>query len=259
MIIFKFPFGPFKTNALLIGCPKTKAAAAVDPDDTTFTAVAGDLIGVGSDTSQHALKLLADGWNDATPAPSFRVATFAALGGGTIPLPSGAIARPNGSGAGKSLLYGAGNNTDIDFARSSSAQNGTETSNGLQSFPFALDTLVMAVSNSVPSNAPTSLTPAQIVDIYKGNITNWNQIPGGTAGVIAPKIPQAGSGTRSFFVAQLKTIKAAGVSILLVEQNLDIAHAIASRAIVMSAGRVAWTGLMEEARESEAVKEAFFS
>lgn len=190
------------------------ASAAVDPDDTTFSPVTGDLIGVGSDTSQHALRLLADGWNAASPAPAFKVASFAATGGGTITLPSGAVARPNGSGAGKSLLYGAGNNTDIDFARSSSAQNGTETSNGLQSFPFALDTLVMAVSNTVPSNAPTSLTPAQIVDIYKGNITNWNQISGGSAGTIAPKIPQAGSGTRSFFVSQLKTMNG-GVDVTL--------------------------------------------
>ncbi|MES2398760.1 MAG: ABC transporter ATP-binding protein [Pseudomonadota bacterium] len=60
-------------------------------------------------------------------------------------------------------------------------------------------------------------------------------------------------------VASIKAIQERGVSILLVEQNLDIAHAIASRAIVMSAGRVAWTGLMEEAKDSEAVKEAFFS
>ncbi len=31
MIIFKFPFGPFKTNALLIGCPRTKKGAVIDP------------------------------------------------------------------------------------------------------------------------------------------------------------------------------------------------------------------------------------
>lgn len=60
-------------------------------------------------------------------------------------------------------------------------------------------------------------------------------------------------------VASIKAIQARGVSVLLVEQNLDIAHAIASRAIVMSAGRVAWTGRMEEARESQAVREAFFA
>jgi hypothetical protein len=48
-----------------------------------------------------------------------------------------------------------------------------------------------------------SLTIAQILDIYEGTITNWNQLPGGTAGVIKPLIPQSGSGTLSFFTAQL--------------------------------------------------------
>lgn len=189
------------------------ASAAVDPDDTTFVPVTSDLIGVGSDTSQRALKLLADSWNAGSPAPTFKIATFAATGGGQVTLPSGAVNRPNGSGAGKSTLYGAGNNTDVDFARSSSANSSAESAAGLQAFPFALDTLVMAVSNSVPSNAPTSLTPAQIVSIYNGSVTNWSQV-GGTAGVIAPKIPQAGSGTRSFFVAQLKAANG-GVDVAL--------------------------------------------
>jgi ABC-type phosphate transport system substrate-binding protein len=188
------------------------ASAAVDPDDTTFTPVAADLIGVGSDTSQHAIKLFADAWNNSGQAP-VKFATFAATGGGTITLPSGAITRPNGSGAGKALLYGSGNNADIDFARSSSAQSAAETSAGLQSFPFALDTLVMAVSGNVASNAPAALTPAQIVSIYKGETTNWSQV-GGTAGVIAPKVPQAGSGTRSFFTAQLQAANG-GVAVTL--------------------------------------------
>lgn len=189
------------------------ATAAVDADDTTFTPVAGDLVTVGSDTSQHALKRLAEGWNATTPTPSFKIATFAATGGGQITLPTGAVNRPNGSGAGKGLLYGANNNPDIDFARSSSSQSAAETSAGLKSFPFALDTLKMAVSNSVPSNAPTTLTPAQIVDIYKGNVTNWSQV-GGTAGTIAPKIPQAGSGTRSFFEGQLKSMNGGATVVL---------------------------------------------
>ncbi|GAB3772201.1 ABC-type phosphate transport system substrate-binding protein [Nocardioides ginsengisegetis] len=197
------------------------ALAATDADDPMFTPVAADLIGVGSDTSQHALTLLADGWNAQTPAPAFKVASFAATSGGTITLPGGAINRPNGSGAGKALLYGSGNNADVDFARSSSAVSATEAQAGLQAFPFALDTLVMAVSNSVPSNAPTSLTPAQIVSIYKGDITNWSQIDSSKSGVIAPKIPQAGSGTRSFFVAQLKAMNG-GVDVTLASSVAEV-------------------------------------
>lgn len=190
------------------------AHAAVDPDDTTFSPTATDLIGVGSDTSQHVMKLFADAANASGQLPAgVRLATYAATGGGTIPLPTAAVNRPNGSGAGKSMLYGSGNNPDIDYARSSSSQSTAETQAGLQSFPFALDTLVMAVSGSVASHAPTTLTEAQIVGIYKGEIKNWSEV-GGTAGVIKPKIPQSGSGTRSFFTSQLQRMNN-GVAVTL--------------------------------------------
>lgn len=82
----------------------------------------------------------------------------------------------------------------------------------------------------------------------------------------APKMiifdePSAGLalGVVKTMVASIKAIQERGVSILLVEQNLEIAYSIASRAIVMSAGRVAWEGLMEEATQSQAVREAFFT
>lgn len=193
-------------------------AFAADPDDTTFTPVAADLVGVGSDTSQRALKLLADNYNAGSPAA--RIASFAATGGGEITLPSGAIKRPNGSGAGKALLYGAGNNADIDFARSSSGPSTAEVQAGLQNFPFALDTLVMAVSGSAASNAPASLTKDQIVDIYDGTVTNWSQV-GGKDGLIKPLIPQAGSGTRSFFTSQLQAANG-GVAVTLAKSVAEV-------------------------------------
>ncbi len=240
------------------------SSAAVDADDPTFTAVSGDLIGVGSDTSQHALHLLAGGWNDQSPAPTFRVASFSATGGGTITLPSGDINRPNGSGAGKGLLYGAGNNTDVDFARSSSALNDAEKQAGLKAFPFALDTLSMAVSNSVPSHAPTALTEAQIVGIYSGSITNWSDV-GGTAGVIAPKIPQAGSGTRSFFVAQLKRMNN-GVDVTLagsvtpVQEHDDTPIKDDANAIApFSVGRAALLGTTLRIEDGLAAKRALYN
>src|SRR5215210_302746 len=73
-------------------------AHAADPDDPGFVPVAADLVGVGSDTSQHALHLIAEGaggWNSQVPAPTFRIASFAATGGGDIVIPSGPIPRPN--------------------------------------------------------------------------------------------------------------------------------------------------------------------
>lgn len=177
------------------------AAYAPQPDDSlTSGVVAADLIGGGSDTSQTVMKSLADAWNAKGTAP--RIATYAATGGGDIPLPDGTlIPRPNGSGAGKNLLHGATNVPQVDFARSSSGPSTTETADGLKNFPFALDTLMMATAPV--SNAPASLTPAQIVGIYKGDITNWSQV-GGQNGVIQPMIPQSGSGTRSFFTGELQ-------------------------------------------------------
>ena len=185
------------------------ANAAVDPDDPSFAPVSADLIGVGSDTSQHALHLLAEGaggWNTQAPAPAYRIASFAATGGGNITLPSGDIVRPNGSGAGRNLLHGGTNNPEVDFARSSSAINATEAADGLQMFPFALDSVAMAVSGNVASNAPASITGEQIVHIYKCDVgfTDWSAIDPSKSGTIEPKIPQANSGTRTFFLDQLK-------------------------------------------------------
>jgi ABC-type phosphate transport system substrate-binding protein len=224
------------------------AAHAADPDDTTFTPAAADLIGVGSDTSQHALRLLADAWNSTTPAPAFRLATFAATGGGDIALPSGSIGRPNGSTAGKNLLHSP-SNADIDFARSSSSLSEAERNAGLQQIPFAVDQLAMMVSSTVPSNAPAALTPAQIVDIYKGNITNWSQIDATRSGVIAPKIPQAGSGTRSFFEGQLRAMNGGvavsplAASVTAVQEHDDTAIKSDPNAIApFSVGRAALLG-----------------
>jgi hypothetical protein len=71
----------------------------------------------------------------------------------------------------------------------------------------------LVVSGNVASHAPATITPAQMVAIYQCNTTDWATI-GGTTGTIAPKIPQAGSGTRSFFEAQLKSANA-GVAVTL--------------------------------------------
>jgi ABC-type phosphate transport system substrate-binding protein len=205
----------------LTGAP---ASATTDPqpDDTAGTPVAADLIGVGSDTSMHVVKVVGDAYNATTPA--HKIFTYAACATpetcGMITLPSGDITRPNGSGGGKSTLYGAGNNTDIDFARSSSANNTNETNAGLQMFPYALDTLAMAVSGNVTSNAPLNLTPAQIVGIYKGDFTNWTQV-GGSAGVIQPLAPQTLSGTYSFFKGQLTAMNG-GVAFNLVGSTVYV-------------------------------------
>ena len=192
----------------------TMIAAAPASADPAATPDANDIVGVGSATTENALDNLADGAagipgsNAGRTASDALLASFDTEGSATITLrttSSGTITRPVGSGAGKALLFGGSNNPDVSFARSSSALSATEVSGGLKAFPFALDTLGMAVSGSVASHAPAGLSGAQILDIYKGTTTNWNEV-GGTNGTIKPYIPQAGSGTRSFFDAQLKAL-----------------------------------------------------
>lgn len=195
-------------SVLTLAAPQAFAEATDPQPDDSSTAVpsAAALLGVGSDTTQRAVKLVGDAYNLTNPAnPLFTYAACATpTTCGQVTLPDGAkITRPNGSGGGKKLLYGADNNAQIDFARSSSALNDAERGGNLQAFPYALDTLVMVTSKNVASNAPASLTPTQIVKIYSGEITDWSAV-GGTAGAIKPLIPQANSGTRDFFVAQLK-------------------------------------------------------
>lgn len=231
------------STLVLVGAP---AQADTLIYDTTFTPVAADVIGVGSDTTEISVKKVADAFNAQTPAPAYRLATFQAGGGGTIPLPSGAVNRPNGSGAGKSTLYGAGNNPDVDFARSSSGFSANETAAGLKAFPFALDVLGMAVASGA-TNAPPSLTPKQIVGIYDGSIKNWSEV-GGKAGVIAPKIPQSGSGTRSFFQGQLQSMNGGtavvlGTNVVEVQEHDDTTIKNDPNAIApFSIGRARLTG-----------------
>jgi len=207
------------TTAVAVSVTGLVAMAPASADPSYGTPDANDIVGVGSDTTENAMDNIANGTTGASAVPGYnagltaadaRLASFGTVGSATITLRSGGganttITRPVGSGAGKALLYGAGDNPNITFARSSSSLNATEQAAQLQQFPFALDTLGVAVSGSVASHAPAALTGAQILAIYKGNTTNWSDV-GGTAGVIKPYIPQAGSGTRSFFDAQLQAL-----------------------------------------------------
>lgn len=217
-------FAGVATTSVVAASMALIAPAHADP---ATTPVAGDIVGVGSDTSMFALNYLANGnggvagYNAGKAAGSqlvsFDAKTVDAAGtqtnSATVVLRAGsaAITRPNGSGAGKALLYAPNNNVDVNFARSSAGLSPAEASGGLVAFPFAKDTLAMAVAQT--TNAPVGLTEAQIVGIYKGEITNWSAV-GGTDGVIKPLIPQAGSGTRSFFEGELKRMNA-GTTVVL--------------------------------------------
>lgn len=205
--------------ALLVGAVSLVGATSASAD---FSPQARDIVGVGSDTIQISLNNVADGAKiGAFNTPGYnaingaRLVSFNALNPSVpsnsatnlihdqIVVKPGAtpITRPDGSGQGKATLFAPGNMAGVNFARSSSALSATEVAGAVTAFAFAVDTLGVAVSTT--TNAPAGISLAQLVNIYKGNITNWSQI-GGQAGTIVPLIPQSGSGTRSFFEAQLK-------------------------------------------------------
>ncbi len=66
---------------------------------------------------------------------------------------------------------------------------------GLETFPFAIDGVAVAVN---PGNKVTSLTKAQIKDIFAGKIANWKEL-GGKDAPISLYVREDGSGTRETF------------------------------------------------------------
>ena len=121
------------TLALTAGTASAAPYAPNAQDSKTTGITATDLVGVGSDTSEVALKKLADAWNQGARTDygqSFDVATFGAVGGDDLPAPltvdstSKALVRPNGSGPGRATLYGTGKVSNVDFARSSGCSVG---------------------------------------------------------------------------------------------------------------------------------------
>ncbi|WP_326835430.1 substrate-binding domain-containing protein [Amycolatopsis rhabdoformis] len=108
------------------------------------------------------------------------------------------VSPANGSGAGKALLAdtAAAGSASIDIARSSAGRATTDPAS-FEFYGFAKDGVSFAAS-STGAGAGVSLTLAQLRGIYDGSITNWNQVGGATA-PITVYLPQAGSGTLSFF------------------------------------------------------------
>jgi ABC-type phosphate transport system substrate-binding protein len=133
------------------------------------------------------------------------------------------VTRPNGSGAGAAALIadasgGAGYqglaNGSIQMARMSRLPNSTEEGNcptsggcgGLHVYQVATDNLAIAARSATfgGTNAPSALTASQLVDIYQCTATKWTDVGGSSSATIHPLIPQSGSGTRNFFLADLQ-------------------------------------------------------
>ena len=87
----------------------------------------------------------------------------------------------------------------------------------------------------------------------------------GRALVTNPKLllldePSAGlsSGITRTLIAAIGRIRQSGVAIVLVEQNMEIARAVGERCCMLAAGRLAWTGSMQEAVERNEAERVYF-
>ncbi|MCX5400349.1 hypothetical protein [Streptomyces sp. NBC_00102] len=181
--------------ALALGAMAAPAAMA-DP-------AAGDyrtLAGVGSDTTQDVVNALGNVVVNSSNAKI--IASYDATGSATINTRAAncGINRPNGSSAGITALAADVADTTkdcIDFARSSRGIKTAGTT--LTWIPFAKDAVSVAVrtDSAIYASGAQNLTTAQLKAIYQCTTTTLNGV------TLTPLLPQAGSGTRSFFLEKL--------------------------------------------------------
>lgn len=210
------------TGAALLGVAAlalTSASAAnADPSPTPTPGAPASYrtyAAVGSDTIQDVYNALTNG----TGAVSPDIASWNAFPlGSTIVTKNGGptFARPSGSGNGVLALSkskntagdrlfsnGSGGTVNIadqvDIARSSSGPAAAGTA--LAYIPFARDAVSFAVKlpSGTASTVSATLTATQLNEIYSCTTTSVT-LSDSTVLAVTPKLPQSGSGTRSFFL-----------------------------------------------------------
>lgn len=190
--------------ALVAAAATTVSSPALaDPrDGATPTPV--DLVGVGSDTTQGVMNHVADAYNAEAWGGLTHLYSYDATGTATITPKAGCaeMARPNGSSAGiAALAADASTPPCIDYARSSRAKKTDGSEDALAFFALARDGVTWV--KQATSNAPASLTKAQLAGIYSCQLITWDQVGGTSTTVIKPYLPQSGSGTRSFWLSAI--------------------------------------------------------
>jgi phosphate transport system substrate-binding protein len=195
---------------------------------------------VGSDTTVDVMGPISNQFNGTPSADTAANVPSVITGSDTFTVPSdkrcgavtynsGANKPPNGSGAGITALI---NDTTgcIDIARSSRGRGASDPAS-LEFYAYAKDALSWGrFSAACPGGdvapagcAPVNLTQDQLKGIYQCTVvngakkdplfTNWNQV-GGDNEPIVRYLPQAGSGTLSFFETRILGLTAAQQGVL---------------------------------------------
>ena len=144
-------------------------------------------------------------------------------------------------------------------------------------FPgFSVEETLLAGANAARGRSPLPMD--DIYDLFPRLAERRQQLAGSLSGgeqqmlaigralISNPKLilldePSAGLavGIVRSFISVVKRIRADGVAILLVEQNLEIASALAESCIVLAAGRVVWRGPAHDAANNDEIREAYFA
>jgi PBP superfamily domain len=213
------------------------ALAATVPAFADYAPGPSDIVGVGGDTPQFDLAFAADGdingdagFNAAHPVN--RLVPFLATADGnaragyvsgtstnlspTVVLRAGErpVQRIPSSGAAiTALLNDTGTPHKINFVFSASLP--TSTQQGLAGTEhFGYLHVVQIGKDSVEAvgatgtHAPAGLSIQDLVKIYSGSVTKWNELPGNSGGssdTIIPELPPSSSSIYKTFTADLKT------------------------------------------------------
>jgi ABC-type phosphate transport system substrate-binding protein len=206
-----------------------------------------DVVSVGANTDENLFNALSGAW-DKTITPKEHGSAHpdiyswnATVPGSTstakvtiVPKKGCAtITRPNGSTAGLTALD-EGQVTDktvqcVDFARSSSGRSAASPApkvGGVGYVALAEDAVTWAVrdtggTKTVPDTyAPANLSLKQLQGIFTCSIKNWSQV-GGKNAPIKVYLPQAGSGTLSFWLKKLGLTSSCGSEVLEENQGLS--------------------------------------
>jgi ABC-type phosphate transport system substrate-binding protein len=215
--------------------------AATVPAYADYQPGPSDIVGVGGDTPQFDLQFGADG--DTAGDAGFnssgafnRLVTFNATADGNArqayangstsssPIPlnptdvlragTSPVQRVQSSGAAiNALLADTASPEVINFVFSASeptaaqqTQAGTQHWGYLHVVQIGKDAVEFAADNT--THAPAGLSINELLSIYKGSITQWNQLPGNSSGssaTIIPELPPSSSSITKTFLADLKT------------------------------------------------------
>jgi ABC-type phosphate transport system substrate-binding protein len=216
----------------------TAALGATIPAHADYAPQPNDVVAVGGDTPQFDLSFGADG--DTLGDQGYnstgninRLVTFNATAdanaraayadGSTLATPNllnptivlragtNPVQRPPSSGAALSaLLADTGATHKINFVFSASeptsAQQQTAGTNHwgfLHVVQLGDDAVKIAADTT--TNAPAGLTTAQLLGIYDGTFTKWNQVGGSSANTIVPLLPPSSSSITKTFLKDLQS------------------------------------------------------